>query len=326
MDEPLVSILVISYNSSRFILETLDSAFSQSYKNVELVVSDDGSSDNTVEIVKKWMQDHRSRFVRCVVLESPHNTGIPANCNRAVKAARGEWIRIIAGDDLLTKDGIMLQIAFAKEEMNVIVSDILCFKGSSNPMEPFGVIRIGESLPWFFETDAQSQYRYLLYHYNIGLGISTIVRRNVYEKVAMYDERYPLEEDTMFQLNLTKLGIKYYYYQCPATYYRVHESVSNTNDEAVMNKKYEETKMRIRRENIYPDIAWYDVTYWETELIDYLLYYLTFHVFNNKKSLISDFAFRILARFRLLYYRNKILDRYYRYVWTKGKSQHYLEK
>lgn len=66
--DPLVSVSIITYNSSSTILETLDSIYSQSYQNIELIVSDDCSTDNTVEICKKWIDEHKDRFVRVELL------------------------------------------------------------------------------------------------------------------------------------------------------------------------------------------------------------------------------------------------------------------
>ncbi len=56
-ENPLVSIIVCTYNSSKYVLETLESAKEQTYQNVELIVSDDCSTDNTVELCRKWIAE-----------------------------------------------------------------------------------------------------------------------------------------------------------------------------------------------------------------------------------------------------------------------------
>src|SRR5690606_22852216 len=98
MENPLVSIIVITYNSSKYVLETLESARAQTYQNIELIISDDGSKDATVQICRDWLKENSDRFVHSQLLTVEHNTGIPANCNRGVKASKGEWIKLIAGD------------------------------------------------------------------------------------------------------------------------------------------------------------------------------------------------------------------------------------
>ena len=97
-DQPLVSIVVITYNSSKYVLETLESAKEQSYQNLELIISDDCSFDDTVAICRNWIAKNKERFVRIELLSVDKNTGIPANCNRGVKVAKGEWVKLIAGE------------------------------------------------------------------------------------------------------------------------------------------------------------------------------------------------------------------------------------
>jgi alpha-1,3-rhamnosyltransferase len=61
---PLVSIVVITYNSSSYVIETLESIKAQTYQNIELIVSDDCSKDKTVDVCKKWIEKNKQRFVR----------------------------------------------------------------------------------------------------------------------------------------------------------------------------------------------------------------------------------------------------------------------
>ena len=101
---PLVSVAVVTYNSSKTVIETLDSIFNQTYPNLELIVSDDRSTDNTVEICREWIDAHKERFVRTELLTVEKNTGVSANMNRGADACEGEWVKDIAGDDVLLPD------------------------------------------------------------------------------------------------------------------------------------------------------------------------------------------------------------------------------
>jgi glycosyltransferase involved in cell wall biosynthesis len=102
-DTPLVSIVVITYNSAEYVLETLECAKAQTYQNIELIVSDDCSSDTTVDICRRWLAENKERFARTELITIGKNSGIPANCNRGVRAARGEWVKGIAGDDRISE-------------------------------------------------------------------------------------------------------------------------------------------------------------------------------------------------------------------------------
>jgi len=112
MDNPLVSIIVITYNSSKYVLETLESAKAQTYQNIELIVTDDCSTDDTVEICGNWIEKNKERFVRTELVKSDTNTGIAPNCNRGLKVAKGEWVKYIAGDDILFSDCINQNINY----------------------------------------------------------------------------------------------------------------------------------------------------------------------------------------------------------------------
>ena len=109
---PLVSIIVITYNSSKYVLETLESAKAQTYQNIELIVSDDCSTDDTVEVCKKWIAKNTERFVKVEIITAHENTGIPKNCNRGVYESRGEWVKLIAGDDILLSTCIQKNVDY----------------------------------------------------------------------------------------------------------------------------------------------------------------------------------------------------------------------
>lgn len=127
---PLVSVAVITYNSSKYVLETLESIKSQTYKNIELIISDDCSKDNTMQLCEKWCEQNKERFARIQYVEVEQNTGVSANCNRAEEACKGEWVKLIAGDDLLLPNCIT-------DFMDYIINhkDVLCVFGK---MQVFG--------------------------------------------------------------------------------------------------------------------------------------------------------------------------------------------
>lgn len=114
-NQPLVSVPVITYNSSKFVLETLESIKAQTYQNIELIISDDCSTDNTVELCQQWVEENQERFVHTQIITSDVNTGVSANGNRGRDACQGEWIKGIAGDDLLMPDCIEACVSYVME-------------------------------------------------------------------------------------------------------------------------------------------------------------------------------------------------------------------
>lgn len=100
-ENPLVSIIVITYNSAKYVLETLESAKAQTYQNIELIITDDASQDDTVEICKEWLKENKELFVKTELVTVQKNTGISPNCNRGLKLSNGKWLKFIAGDEVI---------------------------------------------------------------------------------------------------------------------------------------------------------------------------------------------------------------------------------
>jgi glycosyltransferase involved in cell wall biosynthesis len=92
---PLVSVIIPAYNAEAFISRTLQSVISQTYKNIEILVVDDGSRDKTVEIVESFAQ----KDSRIILLKQP-NSGVASARNLAIENSRGEYIAPIDADDI----------------------------------------------------------------------------------------------------------------------------------------------------------------------------------------------------------------------------------
>ena len=89
----LVSVIVLSYRSAETIVETLDSIKNQTYSNIELIVTDDASPDNTVQVVRKWITENKGTLASIKLVTSDKNTGLPANINRGLKVAKGAYYK-----------------------------------------------------------------------------------------------------------------------------------------------------------------------------------------------------------------------------------------
>lgn len=208
---PLVSIAVVTYNSSRYVLETLDSIRTQTYQNIELIISDDCSTDNTIALCKDWIQRYQDRFVTTSLIESPQNTGVSGNSNRAQDACNGEWVKVIAGDDLLMPHCIEMYIKFVNSHPN----SFFIF----SRIQPFGVdkemVRIYETQVFdysFFSLPAESQYDNLIYNGSCIPAPSFFfnLQRMRYLNIRN-DERIPMLEDAPKWINITAKGEKLYY-------------------------------------------------------------------------------------------------------------------
>jgi glycosyltransferase involved in cell wall biosynthesis len=105
-----VSIVIPTFNSSKYIQSAIESALAQSYPNIEIVIVDDGSTDNTVELVNSTLKGSEKK---CQVLSLGKNGGPSAARNVGYLAATGSWIQFLDSDDLLMPGKIELEMAVA---------------------------------------------------------------------------------------------------------------------------------------------------------------------------------------------------------------------
>lgn len=105
----LVSIIMPSYNTGKYIKETIESVLAQSYTNWEILLVDDFSTDNTEEVLSQF-KDKRIRFFK-----NEKNSGAAVSRNKALREAKGKWIAFLDSDDLWTPDKLKKQIDFMEK-------------------------------------------------------------------------------------------------------------------------------------------------------------------------------------------------------------------
>ena len=107
----LVSIIMPSFNTARFLHETISSVLAQTYENWELILVDDCSSDDTDQVVEKYLSDERIHY-----LKNETNSGAAVSRNRALREAKGKWIAFLDSDDLWHHEKLEKQLRFMQEK------------------------------------------------------------------------------------------------------------------------------------------------------------------------------------------------------------------
>lgn len=238
---PLVSVAVITYNSSKTVVETLDSIYNQTYQNIELIISDDCSTDNTVNVCRKWKEQHHDRFVRAEIITVLKNTGVTGNIVRAWESCSANWIKPIAGDDMLLPTCIEDNIAYVSYHRDaIIVFSRPTFVGI-NPSEFERYERKMFDYS-FFSMTLDEQYERIKYGSCIPASTS-FFSRNGFEKYGLFfDNRIPMLEDRPLELNAIKKGIKLHFLNKQTTIYRVRED-SLCNAKILSPRFYESTRL-----------------------------------------------------------------------------------
>ena len=236
-----VTVSVITYNSSKYVVETLESIKAQTWKNIILQISDDCSTDATVEICRKWTDANKSRFVETRILTVEHNTGVSANMNRAWDACTTEYNKDIAGDDLLLPHCIEDNMEYISEhpEAVFVFSRATVFGMSRKQCEHYEKMAFDYS---FFQMTAEQQYERIKYGCCFPAAATFCNLNRIREIGLHHDERIPFLEDRPKWITAIRKGIKFHFLDKDTVAYRLHNS-SLSNSKVVSPKFYESKRL-----------------------------------------------------------------------------------
>jgi glycosyltransferase involved in cell wall biosynthesis len=179
---PTVSVIIPTYNRARFIREAIESVVEQSFSDLELIVIDDGSTDETAEIVGAF-NDKRLNFVR------QENRGRSAARNRAIASARGRYIAFLDSDDMYLRDKLAKQVSYMDlhPELGMIYTSATCIDGEGKPLDSER-----------YKAWAEGQiYKQVAFFQPVTITLPTVmVRREVLDTVGGFDEAMNRFEDT----------------------------------------------------------------------------------------------------------------------------------
>jgi glycosyltransferase involved in cell wall biosynthesis len=217
-EKGLVSVITATYNMAGYIGETLDAILAQDYQNIESIIIDDGSTDNTMEVLEPYLKDPRVRVVQQA------NAGQTVAKNRGVAEARGEFIAFCDADDTWRVDKLSLQIPeFNNPQVAVVFSDIICVDGEGKVIDIPPMQRVGGRITGALLVD------------NFVPFPTSVARADVLEEVKGFDESLTMSIDYDLWL---RISVKYLfaYVEQPLANYRIWEGqMSNKTGERLDN-------------------------------------------------------------------------------------------
>ncbi|GEM_PF-5256711 len=194
-DSKLVSVIIPTYNRADMVTRVLDSVWGQSYRPIELLVVNDGSSDNTSEVIHHWMDGHPDNLFFVTRLLEQKNSGGCVARNLGLSQATGEYVQFFDDDDELLPEAIEASVRNLSNEANEVVSlgqAIYC-AGS-------------ETLHTHFEDDIQFPFCV----YNLPSPSFSLFRRNyLVDKKIFWDGNLSCGQDTDFVVTALLKGIRY---------------------------------------------------------------------------------------------------------------------
>ena len=213
IDSDLVSIIMPTHNCEKYIGEAIESVLEQSYKNWELIIVSDGSTDNTESIVTEYMSQNNNIFL----VSLPENIGVYNARNIAIKNAKGRFIAFLDSDDIWTNDKLTKQISFMKENnYSFTYHDYILFDTSTSK-------NCGKKI----SVPKHINYTELLKGNCTGSCLTTIIDRNLVKDIYMPNQRH---EDYICWLNILKeYNIAAYGLNEVLGYYRVGKISVSSN-------------------------------------------------------------------------------------------------
>lgn len=221
-DSPLISVVVATHNHAHFLPECLGSIKSQTYSNYELIVVDNGSTDNTKEVIGNLAWDKLNYYYQNDTgsVAGPRNTGI--------KLAKGEYIAFLDSDDLWYSQKLKKTTEVLENDPGIdILSHYMWLKrqGKENLLLKVGPLK-------------KNMFKFLL-TLNRLLGSATVVKRDVLMEIGGFDERkdFVHVEDYETWLRVAYIGRKFAFINEALGEYRVHDSnLSHDFERALLNE------------------------------------------------------------------------------------------
>lgn len=286
---PIITIGVLSYNSEKTIIDTLNSIYDQTYKNLALVISDDGSVDDSKILINSWLEEKGRRFIKIKFLNQAINKGITKNFDILMNNTFSKWMKFIAADDLLMPKCI-------EENYNYIIyhnidtilysvcvpfSDINGYRAQKVDMYQKEYIKKVCLL------NAHEQYLKLLKN-DFIFSPTGFINTHLYKKLGGLNCKVKNIEDWPLRLLFTQKGYKIWFMDKKTVYYRISNSISNSRDTFFKEEHIKQVEC-LKKELVYPNISKKELLYYLNEYLTRLKYFLIIKIFKNRINFITKF-------------------------------------
>lgn len=314
-NNPLVSIVIVTYNSSAYVRETLESAINQTYSNTELIVTDDCSTDNTIEICQEWIRNHSGTKKRIELVQARSNTGVAGNCNRGLAATSGQWLKFIAGDDILAPTAIYDYVSFVISHPYTkhLIAKAIHFTENLKESDYNNPDIISSYL---YREDVTASFQYSVIKKTFfGSGPTYFIEAKALKEVGGFDERFPMQEDYPLFIKMIGKGYKMMLLDAVTVYKRVVGT----------SLQYDKNKSAIFTKNHVRMVSEYKFKYREDVLTSLWKMFHYYSLWIQNLIIIKGNTYSSL-QCRILYFIYKVTDPFLHYErYIRRKNQRYLK-
>jgi len=213
IENPIVSVVIPCYNVASYIGDTIESILSQTYKNIEIVIVDDGSSDDSKQVIEEYRKQNNN-----IELIVQKNSGVAIARNNGIRHSNGKYIALLDADDLFLNDNINQKVNFLLQHKNfkAVISDYYIFNKSQKE-----IIKI---LPFI------NLLQNILYFEGEGIAGSSniLLEKEIFYDVGLFNSKLSTSADKHMWI---KIFSKYQigYISQPLFMYRMHDKQMHKN-------------------------------------------------------------------------------------------------
>jgi len=214
MEKMKVSIIIPVYNTEQYVEECIQSALNQTYKNIEVIVVNDGSTDNSLQIIRKYSD--RIKII------NKENGGTASAFNAGMRVMSGEWFKWGASDDVLYENAIEILVEAAKKLGNEAKNCIFCT--DVEIIDSTGKKIGGYLEPKYNNLDKFERNVTLLDRF-VGNGTTCFIHKSMFERFGFFNEEIGFQEDYEFYLRVCFLhNCRIFLIPKITAKYRLHEN------------------------------------------------------------------------------------------------------
>ncbi|MFP4793964.1 glycosyltransferase family 2 protein [Pasteurella multocida] len=223
LNTPLVSVLICAYNVEKYIEECINAVINQTYKNLEIIVVNDGSSDSTLSKLHSLSE----KDSRIKIINNPKNLGFISSLNIGIEYVSGDYVARTDADDITKPDWIEKIVGCLEKEKHIIAMgsyiQVLSERGNGSNLSNY----YEDGQIWKNPTEHKDIFEQMLFRNPIHNN-SMIVRSSVFNQYGLrFDSSYKHTEDYKFWLDVSRLGCLANYPE-PLVYYRFHSNQTSS--------------------------------------------------------------------------------------------------
>jgi glycosyltransferase involved in cell wall biosynthesis len=225
---PKVSVVIKTFNHEDYVAEAIESVLNQTFQDFEIVITDDGSTDTTADVIRSFKDPRINLEI------SKINEGISLAMNATLNRARGEFVAILNSDDIALPDRLERQVKFlgVNSEVTSLFSTPILIDDEGNKTQRNGIFHTALELPDYLST---TWLRHFFFKGNCLCAPTAMIRRSAIIDCGGYDPRLGSLNDFDYWIRMLVRGYTFHVLPEPVTLFRIRSGLKNASAPTFFN-------------------------------------------------------------------------------------------